>query len=224
MIPCRAVAKHGQVIASVGGAVVASDLDGNVQWIRRQWWRPPQENLMRVGEYFSLPAVADGRVFVPQPNVGYVECLSAESGRLLWRHRDPQLLRIFDCHQQRLIVQRADGFAALDPQSGDVLWRRPDDRILEGFSWGPDGEFVYTRNEQLSSGQWQPELVWLDPRTGNETHRSPLASLASTGRRPIEPLFGPLADVDGRLFAFFDSRVKSRSTVRRVVELGPAKK
>ncbi len=95
----------------------------------------------KIGEGYTGPSVADGRVFITdfiredaQAGKERVLCLDAETGRILWKHEYPVSYTIGYAHGPRAtptvdgnrvytIGAMGDMFC-LDVQSGKILWQR----------------------------------------------------------------------------------------------------
>lgn len=210
-VPCQAVAVGGRLIATVGGSVVYCDLTGQPLWVRRQTWFPTQIEPAFFVQQRAAPLVADGRVYVAQPGVPSVECLDAESGRLLWQRSLPDVRRILGLAGKRLVVETADGLQAFAAVTGERLWQHDAGPLLDGHLIAATGDILYTRREQVQPDQWRPTLVWLDPATGRETARWPLESLTDK-----QPLLGPLFAHQEKLFMFFGRSPTSRELMELV--------
>lgn len=211
---CRTTQLEDSLIASLGGLVMRIDLTGSVRWARRQVLLPPGEERTWVAQRFDRPLVAQNQVVIASPGVRTVDCLDAESGRLQWRRVLPHIDRLVGVAAERVIVHAGDEFLALRLETGDADWRRqllsPFDAELHG---GPNGLLLAHKVESPdANNQFRPELVWLDPQTGEMRGRAVLSDLNHT-----DPRFGPLIAHQDKLWAFYGEGIQQPH--RDVVQL-----
>ncbi len=213
---CQVALVDDAVVAVLGGCVVCADLTGSVRWIRRQLYIPPDEDPTGGGQHHAPPLVVDGRLFLTQPGVRSLECVDADTGRSYWTRVLPDVQRVIGLTGEHLLVETADGFLALDPASGETAWRRAASGRLEGRLCSATGGLVYTRSVAgpRDDATPRPELVWLDPATGEEQAAVPLHDLKRN-----EVRFGPLVAHNDRLWSFVGAGPQDPN--RDLVELSP---
>lgn len=143
-----------------------------------------------IGEGYSGPAVADGRVYITdrlhEKRTERVLCLDAETGRILWKHEykaiytigypnGPRSTPVVD--GERLYAIGAIGHMfCFDAETGEVIWQKNfvEDYGAELATWGTvasplvDGEQLIT----LVGGKNNALVVSFDKRTGRELWRS----------------------------------------------------
>jgi outer membrane protein assembly factor BamB len=143
-----------------------------------------------IGEGYSGPAVADGRVYITdrlaRQNTERVLCLDAESGEILWKHEyparytiayaaGPRSTPVVDGDRVYTIGAMGHMFC-FDAKSGDVLWQKSffDDYRTPIPQWGMvasplvDGDQLIT----LVGGAGGALVVSFDKATGRELWRS----------------------------------------------------
>ncbi|MHC4878516.1 MAG: PQQ-binding-like beta-propeller repeat protein [Planctomycetota bacterium] len=164
------------------GIVESLPVDANGQ-LPRMWSTP-------IGEGYTGPAVAEGRVFVtdriPDDSLERVLCLNAETGKVLWRHdyrarytvsypAGPRSTPVVDGNRVYTIGAVGHMFC-LDVDSGKALWQRNfvDDYGTTLPTWGMvaspliDGDQLIT----LVGGKDGALVVSFNKHTGREIWRS----------------------------------------------------
>ena len=194
---CQAVALGDQFIAAMAGTVVSCDTQGKVQWVRQCTWMPASFDRRGQKVYAQAPIVGDQRVYVLLTGVAGVQCMDRDSGRLLWTHSSLQPERMLGVVQGRLILQTAEGLAAVEVSNGRLTWRHPAEHLLDGYLLTADGQVVYARREAAKQQLWHPTLVWIDSDNGETLARQPLSALAHK-----QPTLGPLLAHESRLWCF----------------------
>lgn len=209
---CQLVAADGGWIVVAGGSVIACDDSGRVRWVRRDIWLPPAVDAfwMLVSQGSTL--VRDGRVHVVQPGVPGLVTLDLESGRVRWRLADPAVSRIRGLAEGRLIVERIGSLVAaaavpagetgdllaLDAATGTRAWRFGPADLLDASLVTDDGLLAAARQPVAGKNTRVAMLVRLDPATGRETHRWPLAACEDP-----QPFLGPIVPTAAGLRVFF---------------------
>jgi outer membrane protein assembly factor BamB len=209
---CQLLAADGIWIVVAGGSVIACDDSGRVRWVRRNPWLPPAVDAfwMLVSQGSTL--VHDGRVHVVQPAVPGLVTLDLESGRVLWRLADPAVSRIRGLAAGRLIVERIGSLVAaaaapagetgdlvaLDAATGTRAWRFGPADLLDASLLADESLLVAIREPVAGTNARLATLLRLDPATGRETHRWPLAACEDP-----QPFLGPLVPNSGGLRVFF---------------------
>jgi outer membrane protein assembly factor BamB len=210
MIPCRATAVADRIVASLGGCVLCCNTAGRVQWLRLQTYFT---RIAELGSYGYLPfpyrqihtppLVQNGRVYVTQPGVWAVECLDFLTGRLLWRHAEPELRQVVAMDGKRLVIETSRGIATLDPATGKPLWHYQDKTSIERIDVSaivtPAGIVYCNSHWHYSAPGIVPALVWLEADTGKVRYAAPVA-LDAVSHSP-KSLLGPLFLQGSRIWA-----------------------
>ncbi len=145
-----------------------------------------------IGEGYSGPAVADGKVFItdavhPDPNSGKAEitervhCLDIETGEIIWTHEYECLYAISYPAGPRATPSYDDGrlyalgavgdLYCLDAETGDVIWRKKfaDDFNAPLAAWGTAAPPLVDGNQLIVLvGGPQSLVISFDKRTGEE--------------------------------------------------------
>jgi hypothetical protein len=205
------------LIATLGGVTVCCDLHGEVRWIRRPVGLPPEEESNWVRQAFQSPLVVGDRVLLAQPGVRLLECVEADTGRLLWSHVLPDLESILGAHDGRAIVRTEQALMAYDLADGGQAWRYDRPELCEGVLLGGAGGLLIVERHptRQNKDRFVPRLVWLDPATGRPTQAFPLASLEDS-----DPHLGPLVSHGDRLWAFWGKN--NHDPNRDLLELAPS--
>jgi outer membrane protein assembly factor BamB len=208
---CQFAEVDGLFVVTAGGAVIGCDGDGRARWVRRERWLPPPVDGFSKVVAQSPPMAQDGRLHVVQPGVPGLVTLDAASGRVLWQSDDVSASRLRGIAQGRLVVERIGmvtsagssqpGHADLigvDAATGKQVWRYGPGDLLEASLVSDDGVIAAVREPVTGKNTRVATLVRLDPATGRETHRWPLAACEDS-----QPYLGPLVPTAGGLRVFF---------------------
>ncbi|MEI8229003.1 MAG: PQQ-binding-like beta-propeller repeat protein, partial [Planctomycetota bacterium] len=208
---CQLTEADGHLAVTAGGAVIACDTDGRVRWVRREHWLPPAVDASWMLAAQSPPLARDGRLHVVQPGVPGIATLDAASGRLLWRLDDVSVSRLCGIARDRLVVERIGLVASagspkpghadligVDAATGKVAWRYGPADLLDASLVSDEGVLVAVREPVVGKNARVAVLVLLDPATGRETRRWPLAACEDP-----QPFLGPLVPSAGGLRVFF---------------------
>ncbi len=208
---CQFEAADGIWIVVAGGSVLACDEKGRVLWVRREHWLPPAVDASWMLAAQSPPLVRDGRLHVVQPGVPGIATLDAASGRLLWRLDDVSVSRLRGIARGRLVVERIGTVASagsstpgaadligVDAATGKVAWRYGPADLLDASLVTDEGVLAAVREPVTGKNTRLAVLVNLDPATGRETRRWPLAACEDP-----QPFLGPFAPSAGGLRVFF---------------------
>lgn len=216
---CRATIDRDRLYVAFGSVVVCCDLSGQVHWVRSLPHVPASVDGWCFVQAHDPPIVRGDRVFVAAPTVRKVVCLDTASGRLVWQHRDADIVQLAALAGDFLVVRNGDGLVGLRADDGRVAWRFMADQYCRVLA-GPDvakGILVATRpdGEARSRGIGEPTLVWLDPANGK-----PLGRWSNDAWKQRGGQFGPLAvSAAGRLWGLWGASSTNES--REVVELFP---
>jgi outer membrane protein assembly factor BamB len=221
-VSCRATAAGERLIASLWGCVLCCDLEGRAVWARQQVYVPPPASPPAVTNFWARqrhgpPCVQGQRIFVAQPGVWSVECLDVETGTLVWRQPLPELIGVTGVAGGRVIVETADGPAALDAESGRLLWRSGWPDPLDGRWLCGAGGVLLAASREPADGQLKRRLRvhGMDLASGKLLGGADLA-----GVRGEAALLGPIASFGGRLWAC--KAAADDPAQRDLVELRPA--
>jgi outer membrane protein assembly factor BamB len=208
---CQFEASDGIWIVVAGGSVLACDEKGRVRWVRREHWLPPAVDASWMLAAQTPPLVRDGRLHVVQPGVPGIVTLDAASGRVLWRLDDVSVSRLRGIGSGRLVVERIGLVASagssqpgpadltgIDAETGKVAWRYGPIDLLDASLVTDEGVLAAVREPVAGKNTRMAVLVNLDPATGRETRRWPVAACEDP-----QPFLGPLAPSAGGLRVFF---------------------
>jgi outer membrane protein assembly factor BamB len=157
------------------------------------------------------PVGRDGRLHLVQPGVPGIVALDAASGRLLWRLEDVSVARLRGIAQGTLVVERIGLVASagsaqrgpadligVDAATGKVSWRHGPADLLDASVVTDEGVLAAVREPVAGKNTRVAVLVNLDPATGRETGRWPVAACEDP-----QPMLGPFVPSAGGLRAFF---------------------
>ncbi|MCO6458801.1 MAG: PQQ-like beta-propeller repeat protein [Pirellulaceae bacterium] len=213
---CQVRLLEDRLFVVLGGIVLASDLDGSVVWVRQQVVLPPQEEPQWIEQYAQSPQVAAGRCLVAQPGVRAVDCIEADTGRLLWRQTLPDVRRLLGLTRELVVVETASRLLALRQADAALQWETALTDTLEARLC--DDRYVVLAVRGAVEGQanrFQPRLQWLSSETGQPVGTLELPDLPAGS----DPRLGPLIALGDRLLAFFGEQ--RGETRRELVELRP---
>jgi hypothetical protein len=208
---CQIADTDAGLVITASGAVIACDERGRVRWIRRETWLPPKVDGFAALVAHTPPMARDGRLHVVQPGVPGISTLDAASGRVLWRLDDVSVSRLRGIAGGRLVVERIGGVASagsaqpaaadligVDAATGKVAWRYGPAELLDASLVDDEGVIAAVR-DPVGGGQARVAvLVRLDPATGRETQRWPIAACEDP-----QPFLGPLVPTAEGLRVFF---------------------
>jgi len=213
---CRAAPQDDLIVAALDGVVLCCDLSGRVRWVRQQLALPAKEDLAWVTQYHDVPLVSGSTVYVTSPGVPTVDCIELDTGRLLFSRVLPDVKRLMGIVGEQLIVQTDTGLRTLRLDTGEDSWTHDATGLLDAWLCGGDGGFLYSRTipARDKSSDFDPQLVWLDPKTGRAVARHSLVAL-----RDRHPRLGAMVAHRGRIWVLY-GRAKD-NLCRDVVELIP---
>jgi outer membrane protein assembly factor BamB len=212
---CEVVPTDDGLIVTLGGATLRCDTAGHVHWVRKHTLLPPAEEPQWVTQHFDRPLLVGEALYVTAPGLRTLERLAPGTGHLAWRAVLPGVVRNVGLGGPRLVVQTDEGFLALDPDTGKEAWKHTTGDTLQLAMCGEAG-VVYARRMPLEDGKpgFCPQLVWLNPDTGE-----PTAVTRLTGLEDPDPRLGPAVVLPDRLWVFF-GRGPEQPT-RELLELVP---
>lgn len=231
---CQVAVQDAQVFLSTAGAVACCNNEGQTLWVRRRDWTPTNlDSRHRYARSWSVPMIVDGRLIVGQPESPTIDCLDVSTGRLIWKHIEPELRRIISHDNRKLLIETRDGLKSLSTETGETRWMYAASDLLDGVLVGPLTEVAESDGDQTGPRQPDcllavrhvpkhegrsstaiPTLVWINAETGKEFARQRLAGLTDKEAR-----VGPLLMTETRMFAFSG---KDRKEGRRdIIELIP---
>ncbi|WLD10536.1 PQQ-binding-like beta-propeller repeat protein [Planctellipticum variicoloris] len=172
--PAAWIRDERSIILTVGGVTASISPVFDVEWLDRPLWLPAQADVRPKDFYESPPVVRDGRVYVAQPGVKAVRCLSADSGRTLWQQSSPDVTGLAAVLDKVVLVREVGGLVALSTETGEIVWWQQGE-----FAACSDDSVLLVVFAQADRKLLVPVLVWLDPQDGHKIAESPLIELAS---------------------------------------------
>lgn len=197
-VPCQAAAAEDGLLVAAGGCVLRCDADGDIVWLRRQTWIPATVDPASSEQSRDAPLTDGDRVLFTQPGVFTLDCVNAESGRLLWQRVFPELRRVLGLADGRLLVRTSETLQALDLRTSETAWERDASVLLDAVLIGKPTRLLLAEREPMPSGQSRPKLVWIELATGRELGAAPL-----DGLNDKQPCLGPIIPQPDRLWAIF---------------------
>jgi outer membrane protein assembly factor BamB len=213
---CEVAANDDGFIAALVGVTLAGDAAGKVRWIRKQISVPADEDPRWVLQMYDRPLLNGDRVYVAQPGVRTVECLSPTTGRRYWSAVLPEVVGLVGISGDLLIVRMESGVRGLALSDGAVRWRKETSDLFS-FQLVDDDNLLLAHRERMpdQADQWQIRLTWLNPAEGKPKATSRLPDLTDN-----DPRLGPLVPYKDRLFTFVGRG--QTDTARDIVELVPS--
>lgn len=207
---CQFADVGGLRVVIAGGSVIACDDENRLAWARRDTWLPPPVDGFWMLEASAAPVAYDGLLYVVKPGVPGLVAIEATSGRMKWRLADASVSRILGIAKGRLIVQRVGllvagmspaavtDVVALDAATGKPVWQFGPTDLLDASLATDAGLLVALREMVAGKNTRLAVVVRLDPETGAEKHRWPLAACEDP-----QPYLGPIVPASGTLWTFF---------------------
>jgi outer membrane protein assembly factor BamB len=181
----------GRLYGNLTGMVFCCDLNGRMQWSRRQIWISPREDRDWPRQWMQPPVLAGQHLLVAQPGVKAVECLDPETGRLLWRRVLSDIRRVLGAADGIAVVQTESALLAFAVESGELKWKFPFENALSAYSIGDKTISVWnTKRDNPKEGPWIPECHSIDLHTGKL-----LATQMFDQLKGDRPLAGPLVQI-----------------------------
>jgi hypothetical protein len=188
-----------RLYGNLTGLVFCCDLQGRMQWVRRQLWISPREDRDWPKQWMQPPLLTEQRLIVAQPGVKAVECLDSETGRLLWRRVMSDLRRVLGSSDGLVIAQTETALLAFALENGELKWTLPMAQGLAAYQLGQKSLAVWnTRRDNPKEGPWIPECHTIDVPTGNV-----LATQAFDQLKNDRPLVGPLVQTQANRWWLF---------------------
>lgn len=183
------IQEGGRIYGNLTGMVFCCDLNGRMQWARRQIWISPREDRDWPRQWMQPPLFADNRLFVAQPGVKAVECLDPETGRLIWRRVLSDVRRVLGAAQGVVVVQTETALLAFSSEGGELKWKQPLENSLSAYLMGNEKITVWNvRRDNPKDGPWTPECHTIELQSGKL-----LATQSFEQLRGDRPHVGPLA-------------------------------
>ena len=169
-----------KLIIPLGASVVCCTLEGEVCWLRRLLYVPPDVDASLVAEPRSFePLVLDGDILVNCPSTPGLTRIKVATGERVWSYLQPDLRAVIGKAGAHVLVASQRYLEALDPATGAAAWRRPfavgaaaaipaeADSVLTALL-----ERVDPRKSQDMRGL--REFAWLSAADGREIYCQPL--------------------------------------------------
>jgi len=201
---CQMTAVDDRIVAAVAGSLLCCDMLGQLHWVRQDTRFPPDLDPAYARRPRRPPLIAGDRVYAVQPGVRSIVCAELQTGRLYWRSPLPDVRRLLEVCDDRLLIETDEGISALAAQTGNMLWHHAVEYPIDGYlgtgasSAGREdaGGALYLRREPAGAELSYPVLIRLDLETGRVRQRSPLWDLLGE-----ESTVGPLLVHDHRLWS-----------------------
>jgi outer membrane protein assembly factor BamB len=204
----------GGLVAVVAGSVFLSDLEGRIQWIRRQPLHPNHPDWKTHEQSGGPPLVASGRVVAFQPGACAVEAFDAATGSLVGSAPLVDVRRIVGIADQAVVVETPQQLVALDlADELRVKWSVGLQRLFDATVQA-DGSVLAVRRQSSLHDKWRVQLAWIDSKTG-----SPIDTAAIDSLNDNESWLGPLVPWRGGIVSFYGRNLSQPQ--RDVVMLSP---
>lgn len=191
---CEVAPLEDGLIAVLSGITVAVSAGGDVRWIRKHLTVPGDEDPRWILQHYQPPLIAGERMFVAQPGVRTIDCLSVATGSRHWSAILPEGVSLVGLAGETLIVRTESDVRGLNSADGTVRWRYPAENAFPFQLASEDSALVATR-EPAGKDQWQVRLTWLDAATGQAVGTTSLPALQGK-----DPRLGPIVVAPNRLF------------------------
>ncbi|HUS90762.1 MAG TPA: PQQ-binding-like beta-propeller repeat protein [Phycisphaerae bacterium] len=122
--PGRLTLAGEALVFRCSATLVCCDLLGEVRWIRRLTFVPP--DIDRALTYDMVPGemiVRDGRVIFGGKTCPSVTCVELKSGREVWSYLQPDLRRVVGLVGGKVVLATEGHLEALDADTGKPAWR-----------------------------------------------------------------------------------------------------
>lgn len=206
--PCHAAIKDDLLVVTAGGAVVATSLDGQLRWLRRQTWTGGMLDAKTQAWRSQPPLILGNQVISTQPGVPLVSCIESETGQLRWQRIEFDVLSMQRLGERALLVQCRERLLACSLDDGELLWQCP----LPGESHTAiaDAKRVLLVSQAINS-KTQLAATWLDASSGQ-----PIATCTLNEPKGDRPACSVLIPHRGQLFglATADRREPQRVLIR----------
>ncbi|MCE9555677.1 MAG: PQQ-binding-like beta-propeller repeat protein [Planctomycetes bacterium] len=202
---CPPLATADALLVFVDGGIVCCETAGVIRWIRRQHMSGAKSDA--TGALPTQSLAVEGDAIAWQRRVPYIERIDLAHGRRKWLRMLPEIRRIIGILDGRVIVEANERVVALSAADGKVLWNKPLGELLAPAAVGSSGGILVTRakvvraadpNQPNSHPLVCPELVWLDPASGQMRGVWPLEGLAAE-----HLALGPWVVSQGTIITFF---------------------
>jgi outer membrane protein assembly factor BamB len=104
--------------------LVCCDLLGEVRWIRRLTFIPPDIDASLLEEMSDgEPLVRDSHLVITCPNCPSLECVDFRTGQRIWSYLQPDLRKLVGLMAGTVILATEGGLEGIDAGSGKLLWQ-----------------------------------------------------------------------------------------------------
>ena len=144
----RTMAVGSTIMICAGGALVACDAGGSIQWIRRLRFLPDKvdHGLSNLPPNRGMLSLGDGRVVICAPGSPCVECVDVRNGKLLWSSLQSSRCGLVAATDKVVVVRSVDGIEAVSAADGTRLWGKHVPEVHRtGFLWAFPGELAEVR-------------------------------------------------------------------------------
>jgi len=158
--------------------LVCCDLLGEVRWIHRLTYVPPDVDRALLEDVLPGPLIVTGHhVLLTSPCSPTLNCIDVRTGSHVWSHLQPQLHKLVGLVGQTVVLAAADSLEGLDVRTGKLLWRtattaRPDAITpAEGVSILCVTLNRADKEDRGKRGPCERYLRWLSAADGTEIRR-----------------------------------------------------
>ncbi|MBS0210879.1 MAG: PQQ-binding-like beta-propeller repeat protein [Planctomycetes bacterium] len=190
--PCHAARRDDLLVVATGGVVVATTLDGQLRWLRRQAWTGGMLDNKTQTWRAQPPLIVGDRVIVSQPGVPLVSCFDLPTGERHWQRVEFETLEYLTLTDKTTLIRTRDRLLAVANDSGDLQWQRT--IAPESGAALVDARRILLAQPGLVD-KARVTLTWFDAGSGQSLAAMTLNEL--TGQRPT---CGALVALRGRLW------------------------
>jgi len=122
--PGRLVLAGDSLLFRSSATLLCCDLLGEVRWIRRLTFIPPDVDRRLLEDVLpAAPVVSDRNVILTAPASPSLECIDVRTGSRVWSHLQPQLRKLVGLIGSTVVLVTAGHIEGIDAATGKLLWR-----------------------------------------------------------------------------------------------------
>jgi outer membrane protein assembly factor BamB len=170
--PGRLLLAGDSLLFRCAGALVCCDLLGEVQWIRRLTFVPPEVDRGLMNDLLPGPMVLrESNVILAAPACPSVQCVDTRTGRMVWSYLQPQLRRVVGLAGPAVVLATDGYLEALDAETGKLLWRAPIEADAEAVLPAEGGTVLCVTMDEPAADKKTPargirRARWLSGKDG----------------------------------------------------------